>query len=125
MNQLRAANTDASKETDRLRDELLIYRKRNDDAQHELQKKEAELDLLRRRVEELERQRQQERDDYEKRLAGQQDELARLQRELEIRFSEFADLMNTKIALDQEILMYRKMLEGEESRLVLLRCPFK
>ncbi|KAM7537848.1 hypothetical protein Aperf_G00000073422 [Anoplocephala perfoliata] len=123
LNQLRAANTDASKESDRLRDELLLYRKRNDDAQHELQKKEAELDLLRRRVEELERQRRQERDDYEKRLAAQRDELARLQRELEIRFSEFADLMNTKVALDQEILMYRKMLEGEESRLNISTPP--
>ncbi|VUZ57400.1 unnamed protein product [Hymenolepis diminuta] len=117
LNQLRAANTDASKETDRLRDQLLIYRKRTDDAEHELKKKDAELDLLKRRVDELERLRRHERDDYERSLAAQRDELARLQRELEIRFSEFADLMNTKVALDQEILMYRKMLEGEESRL--------
>nr|CDS25470.1 lamin dm0 [Hymenolepis microstoma] len=123
LNQLRAANTDASKETSRLRDQLLIYRKRTDDAEHELKKKDAELDLLKGRVDELERLRRQERDDYERSLAAQRDELARLQRELEIRFSEFTDLMNTKVALDQEILMYRKMLEGEESRITnSFRC---
>ncbi|VDM32472.1 unnamed protein product [Hydatigera taeniaeformis] len=117
LNQLRAANSDASKETDRLRDELLVVRKRSDDLEHELGKKVAEVDLLKRRVDELERMRRHERDDYEKRLALQREELARLQRELEIHFAEFADLMNTKVALDQEILMYRKMLEGEETRL--------
>ncbi|KAL5110507.1 Lamin-B2 [Taenia crassiceps] len=117
LNQLRAANSDASKETDRLRDELLVVRKRSDDLEHELAKKVAEVDLLKRRVDELERMRRHERDDYEKRLALQREELARLQRELEIHFAEFADLMNTKVALDQEILMYRKMLEGEETRL--------
>ncbi len=84
--------------------------------EHELAKKEAEVDLLKRRVEELERFLRHERDDYEKRLASQREEVERLQRELELRFAEFADLMNTKVALDQEILMYRKMLEGEEHR---------
>lgn len=117
LNQLRAANSDASKETDRLRDELLVVRKRSDELEHELAKKVAEVDLLKRRVDEVERMRRHERDDYEKRLALQREELACLQRELEIHFAEFADLMNTKVALDQEILMYRKMLEGEETRL--------
>ena len=116
LNQLQAANNDASKETDRLRDELLVIRKRGDDLEHELAKKVAEVDLLKRRLDELESSRRHEHDDYEKRLAQQRDELGRLQRELELRFAEFADLMNTKVALDQEILMYRKMLEGEENR---------
>lgn len=97
-----------------------MVRKRSDDLEHELAKKVAEVDLLKRRVDELERMRRHERDDYEKRLALQREELARLQRELEIHFAEFADLMNTKVALDQEILMYRKMLEGEETRYVFI-----
>lgn len=116
MNQLHSANTDASRQAGKLREELLVVRKHSDDLEHELAQKDAEVILLKRRVDELERFLRQEREDYENRLVSQRQEVDRLQRELELRFAEFADLMNTKVALDQEILMYRKMLEGEESR---------
>lgn len=76
----------------------------------------AELDLLQRRVDELQRQLEQERRDHDAQLSMQREEVRRLKDELEESFREFTQLMNTKIALDQEILMYRKMLEGEESR---------
>lgn len=116
MTQLRAANVDNSAETSKLRDELLVIRKRSDDLAHQLAKKSGEVDLLKRRCDDLESLLDHERDNYEKQLGDKREEIKRLQSELEIRFSEFTDLMNTKIALDQEILMYRKMLEGEESR---------
>ncbi|VDL92597.1 unnamed protein product [Schistocephalus solidus] len=117
LDELRAANSNASDESLRLRDEIIVVRKRADDLTHELAKKTGEVDLLNRRLSDLEHQLNQEREDFENQLRAQRAEVKRLQDELELRFGEFTDLMNTKIALDQEILMYRKMLEGEESRL--------
>ncbi|KAL7064639.1 hypothetical protein AAHC03_05227 [Spirometra sp. Aus1] len=117
LDELRAANANASGESLRLRDEIIVVRKRADDLTHELAKKTGEVDLLNRRLSDLDRLLNQEREDFENQLRAQRAEVKRLQDELEQRFSEFTDLMNTKIALDQEILMYRKMLEGEESRL--------
>ncbi|KAF6777452.1 hypothetical protein AHF37_02994 [Paragonimus kellicotti] len=101
----------------RQRSELIETRKRADELAHELAKKIAELNLLQNRVDELQNQLEKERKDHDEQLMFQRQEIRRLKDELEESFREFTDLMNTKIALDQEILMYRKMLEGEESRL--------
>ncbi|KAF5398989.1 Lamin [Paragonimus heterotremus] len=101
----------------RQRSELIETRKRADELAHELAKKIAELNLLQNRVDELQDQLEKERKDHDEQLMFQRQEIRRLKDELEESFREFTDLMNTKIALDQEILMYRKMLEGEESRL--------
>ncbi|VDN11833.1 unnamed protein product [Dibothriocephalus latus] len=117
LDELRAANSNASDESVRLRDEIVVVRKRADDLTHELAKKSGEVDLLNRRLSDLERMLRLQREDFEAQLQEKRAEVKRLQDELEQRFGEFTDLMNTKIALDQEILMYRKMLEGEESRL--------
>lgn len=106
----------SAEDASRQRSELLIARKRADELSHDLSKKIAELELLQRRVADLERQLTDERKDFESQLLFQRQEVNRLKEELEESFREFTDLMNTKIALDQEILMYRKMLEGEESR---------
>ncbi|CAH8478244.1 unnamed protein product [Dicrocoelium dendriticum] len=101
----------------RQRSELITTRKRADDLAHELAQKVSEITLLQNRVDELQRQLDKERQDHEEQLYFQRQEVRRLKDELEESFREFTELMNTKIALDQEILMYRKLLEGEESRL--------
>ncbi|KAL5965251.1 Lamin-B2, partial [Taenia solium] len=119
LEQLQQANAEANKDSGRLNDELLVMRRRCDDLCHELAKKTREVDLLQNRVHDLESLLNKAHDDYQAQLAAERDEIKRLKAELEQRFAEFTDLMNTKIALDQEILMYRKMLEGEESRLNL------
>nr|CDS17014.1 lamin [Echinococcus granulosus] len=119
LEQLQQANVEANKDSGRLNDELLVMRRRCDDLCHELAKKTREVDLLQNRVHDLENLLNKAHDDYQAQLAAERDEIKRLKTELEQRFAEFTDLMNTKVALDQEILMYRKMLEGEESRLNL------
>lgn len=121
MEQLQKANAEAAKDSGRLNDELVLIRRQNDDLSHELARKAREVDLLQDRVSELEKLLGKAHDDYQAQLAAEREEIKRLNEELEQRFAEFTDLMNTKVALDQEILMYRKMLEGEESRLVFFK----
>ncbi|CAH8536669.1 unnamed protein product [Schistosoma rodhaini] len=123
LGQLKSSANFSAEDASRQRSELLIARKRADELSHDLSKKIAELELLQRRVADLERQLADERKDFESQLLFQRQEVNRLKEELEESFREFTDLMNTKIALDQEILMYRKMLEGEESRLNLTPAP--
>lgn len=116
LEQLQQANTDANKDNSKLNEELLVFRRRCDDLNHELGKKTREVDLLQSRIHDLEKLLNKAHDEYQAQLAVERDEIKRLKSELEQSFSEFTDLMNTKVALDQEILMYRKMIEGEESR---------
>ncbi|KER19910.1 hypothetical protein T265_11423 [Opisthorchis viverrini] len=119
LEKLHSAADRSADEAFRQRSDFLAVRKRADDLEHELAKKIAELNLLQHRVEDLENQLEKERREHDSQLSVQSEEIRRLRDELEESFREFSDLMNTKIALDQEILMYRKMLEGEESRLNL------
>lgn len=118
LEQLQKANEEANRDGGRLNEELILMRRTNDDLSHELARKSREVDLLQGRIADLERLLNKAHDDYQAQLAAEREEIKRLRAELEERFAEFTDLMNTKIALDQEILMYRKMLEGEESRYV-------
>lgn len=115
--QLRSSADHSEETASRQRSELLSSRKRADELAHDLAKKIAELELLQRRVDDLQRQLDHERKEHDALRQFQNDEISRLKDKLEESFREFTDLLNTKIALDQEILMYRKMLEGEESRL--------
>ena len=47
-------------------------------------------------------------------------EIRRLREALEEQISEFKDLMDIKIALDAEIAAYRKLLEAEETRYLIM-----
>lgn len=116
MEQLQKANEEANRDGGRLNEELTIMRRMNDDLSHELARKSREVELLHGRIADLEKLLNKTHDDYQAQLAAEREEIKRLRSELEQRFAEFTDLMNTKVVLDQEILMYRKMLEGEESR---------
>ncbi|KAM3186475.1 hypothetical protein ACTXT7_004228 [Hymenolepis weldensis] len=116
LEQLQKANEEANRDGGRLNEELTIMRRMNDDLSHELARKSREVELLHGRIADLEKLLDKTHDDYQVQLAAEREEIKRLRSELEQRFAEFTDLMNTKVVLDQEILMYRKMLEGEESR---------
>ncbi|VEL08476.1 unnamed protein product [Protopolystoma xenopodis] len=117
VDQLRSASQHASTDITRIQSELSLARRRADDLAQELLRKEAEVGILGRRVSDLDRQLESERDDNDRMQRSLREEISRIKQQLEESFKDFTDLMNTKIALDQEILMYRKMLEGEETRL--------